>query len=79
MAQPINKWIEELEKEIVDLIDQIRERSMELQQKDPVARELFKLHAEKQGALDYLQRKSNAVIEEKPKTEQKQKRKKKDD
>jgi len=74
MAQPMNKWIEELEEELILLNEEIRERSMELQRKDPVINEMFQRHAQKQGALDYLKSKEDKTVEEaKPK---KRKRKK---
>jgi hypothetical protein len=71
MAQPIEKWIEELNTEIAALVDEIRDRSMELQQNDPVITELFRRHGEKLGALTYLQNKHSQ--EEPPKKKRKRK------
>jgi len=73
MTQPMEKWIEELQEEIIVLNEEIRERSMELQRNDPVINELFQRHAQKSGALEYIQRKTEVVEEAKPK---KRKRKK---
>jgi len=85
LAQPLNKWIEELEKEVVTIQQQMQERSIELQQKDPVMRELFNRHAEKAGALKYLtdkqptdEPKSKKKKQPKPMIERKRKRVTKD-
>ena len=54
MAQPLEKWVEDLEKEVAGLSDQLNKRARELQQQDPIFNGLIKTMTEKQGAMNYL-------------------------
>ncbi len=75
MAQPIEKWIEELEKEVNVINEQLSERAIEIQRTDPVMNEFFRKLAEKQGALNYLKSKSSSEDEEKKPNKTKSKKK----
>jgi len=73
MAQPLEKWVEDLEKEITGLNDQLNKRAMELQRQDPAFNGLIKTMTEKQGAMNYL--KDQIAPVEEPKEDKPNKKK----
>jgi len=68
LAQPLNKWIEELQDEIESINEQLRARALELQNQDTVFNEFLRKKFAKEGALNYLQ---NKLSEQKPKEKKK--------